>query len=98
LLKKRWRKVYLYGAFFECSDRGIFLYVQINFVKIVARFEDKGIIMRQATVVGNWKMHGSIESVDTLLQQLVESLNELQQIKIAVCPPFVLAVRAGRVS
>jgi len=73
------------------------LYVQTNFVKIGARFEDKGIIMRQATVVGNWKMHGSIESVDTLLQQLVESLNGLQQIKIAVCPPFVFLDRARKI-
>lgn len=43
--------------------------------------------MRRKLVVGNWKMHGSIESVDTLLSGL--SLIDAEAVSVAVCPPFV---------
>lgn len=43
--------------------------------------------MRRKLVVGNWKMHGSIESVDALLSGL--SLMGADAGSVAVCPPFV---------
>ncbi|ARN73006.1 triose-phosphate isomerase [Oceanicoccus sagamiensis] len=47
--------------------------------------------MRRSLVVGNWKMHGSAASIDTLVTGLQQQLANLpaDQTDIAVCPPFV---------
>ncbi len=47
--------------------------------------------MRRNLVVGNWKMHGSSASIDTLLSGLHEQLATVSsdQVGIAVCPPSV---------
>jgi triosephosphate isomerase len=55
--------------------------------------------MRQALVVGNWKMHGSRASVEELLGGLVGSVGT-PRAEVAVCPTFVhlqqaLALCAG---
>ncbi len=45
--------------------------------------------MRRSLVVGNWKMHGSQESVIHLLNDLNEQLGGLEGVDMGVCPPFV---------
>ena len=49
--------------------------------------------MRQRLVIGNWKMHGSRASVETLTGAVLEGLcgmseNALAGLQVAVCPPF----------
>ena len=44
--------------------------------------------MRQALVVGNWKMHGSASSVEALLGGLA-NLADFSRAEVAVCPTFV---------
>jgi len=43
---------------------------------------------RRCMVVGNWKMNGSIESNEQLLESMADDLNGLADVDIAVCPPF----------
>ena len=43
---------------------------------------------RRCMVVGNWKMNGSIESNEQLLESMADDLNRLEHVDIAVCPPF----------
>ncbi|MEJ2533347.1 MAG: triose-phosphate isomerase [Halioglobus sp.] len=49
--------------------------------------------MRQPLVVGNWKMHGSQASVDTLLEALVGGI-EAGGVESAVCPTYVHLAQA----
>jgi triosephosphate isomerase (TIM) len=44
--------------------------------------------MRQTLVVGNWKMHGTRASVDSLLQGIVKSM-PARGAEVAVCPTYV---------
>ncbi len=44
--------------------------------------------MRQPLVIGNWKMHGSRESVTKLLTALVSS-GVGGAVEVAVCPAYV---------
>jgi triosephosphate isomerase len=44
--------------------------------------------MRQALVVGNWKMHGSRASVDDLLSDLVQG-SRIPGTEVVVCPAYV---------
>lgn len=44
--------------------------------------------MRQTLVVGNWKMHGTRVSVDSLLQGIVKSM-PARGVEVAVCPTYV---------
>jgi len=43
---------------------------------------------RRCMVVGNWKMNGSIESNEHLLESMAEDLNRLDAVDVAVCPPY----------
>lgn len=43
---------------------------------------------RRCMVVGNWKMNGSIEGNEQLLESMVDELNRLDAVDIVVCPPF----------
>jgi triosephosphate isomerase len=54
--------------------------------------------MRQALVVGNWKMHGSQASVAELLQGLVSSAHQepVSGVTVAVCAPFVYLAQAAQ--
>lgn len=44
--------------------------------------------MRQALVIGNWKMHGNLAKNQALLLSLIDRVGDLQQVDIAVCLPF----------
>lgn len=44
--------------------------------------------MRQKLVVGNWKMHGSKAVVESLLSSLLDQLQDLADVSVAVCPPY----------
>jgi len=50
--------------------------------------------MRQALVVGNWKMHGSVASVEALLGGLVGPDAAQSQAEAAVCPTYVHLAQA----
>lgn len=55
--------------------------------------------MRQALVVGNWKMNGTVDSIDMLLGDLLVALPGDLRTEVAVCPPFpYLPVVAGLLS
>jgi triosephosphate isomerase len=49
--------------------------------------------MRQALVVGNWKMHGSRASVDDLLTDLVQG-SRIPDTEVVVCPAYVYLAQA----
>ena len=49
--------------------------------------------MRQALVVGNWKMHGSSASIEKLLGSLVDTQNGGAS-EVAVCPTYVHLAQA----
>lgn len=44
---------------------------------------------RRPIVIGNWKMHGSIQANETLLEALKASWRGVHEAEVAVCPPFV---------
>lgn len=44
---------------------------------------------RRPLVIGNWKMHGSLDSVTALLDGLRHDLQNNQAVDVAVCAPFV---------
>lgn len=44
--------------------------------------------MRRGLVVGNWKMHGSLATIDSLLRDLRTELAGYDGADVAVCPPF----------
>lgn len=44
--------------------------------------------MRRALVVGNWKMNGSVEDIETLLEGLEANLEDVAT-EVAVCPPYL---------
>lgn len=50
--------------------------------------------MRQPLVVGNWKMHGSRESVVSLLDTLVNNIGAHTSAEVAVCPTYVHIAQA----
>ena len=46
--------------------------------------------MRQRIVIGNWKMHGSVSTVRSLMTEIIEGLPDLSiDSRVAVCPSFV---------
>lgn len=45
--------------------------------------------MRKPFVAGNWKMHGSKASIESLVKGLNEQANQVQNVDIAVCPPAI---------
>jgi triosephosphate isomerase len=45
--------------------------------------------MRKPLVAGNWKMNGSLESVQELLSGILAGLGEVKVAEVAVCPPYV---------
>jgi triosephosphate isomerase len=45
--------------------------------------------MRQSLVVANWKMNGSLEKNQSLLNSLKQGISSVQHAQVAVCPPFV---------
>jgi triosephosphate isomerase len=45
--------------------------------------------MRKPLVAGNWKMNGSLESVQSLLDGIKGGIAAVQNADVAVCPPYV---------
>jgi triosephosphate isomerase len=45
--------------------------------------------MRQSLVAANWKMNGSIQSNQLLLNALKQGMSKIPNAEVAVCPPFV---------
>lgn len=52
--------------------------------------------MRRNLVVGNWKMHGSLASVDDLLSGLKSSSGGIDSTVVAVCPPYVFIPQVAK--
>ncbi len=52
--------------------------------------------MRQPLVAGNWKMNGTLDSVQALVEGIIAGLGEVQNAEVAVCPPFVYLETVGR--
>ncbi|QPL47547.1 triose-phosphate isomerase [Halomonas sp. A40-4] len=44
--------------------------------------------MIQPIVIGNWKMNGNLLANETLLEALLSSLEKLEDVQVAVCPPL----------
>jgi triosephosphate isomerase (TIM) len=51
--------------------------------------------MRQKCVMGNWKMHGSFSSIQSLLKQLTHQVQNVESIDLVLFPPaiYLAAVR-----
>lgn len=46
--------------------------------------------MRRKLVIGNWKMHGSVDSINRLLRDITAEVSELsEEVEIAVCPTYI---------
>lgn len=45
--------------------------------------------MRQSLVAANWKMNGSIQSNQSLLESLKQNVGSVQNAEMVICPPFV---------
>ncbi|NJO14191.1 MAG: triose-phosphate isomerase [Thioploca sp.] len=45
--------------------------------------------MRQSLVAANWKMNGSIQSNQSLLNALKQGMSKILNAEVAICPPFV---------
>jgi triosephosphate isomerase len=45
--------------------------------------------MRSKLVAGNWKLNGSRDSIQALMQGIVAGMDGLNQVVVAVCPPYV---------
>lgn len=52
--------------------------------------------MRTPFVAGNWKLHGSRESNQRLVQGIVNEIEPLQACQVMVCPPFVYLAEIGQ--
>ena len=51
---------------------------------------------RRKLVAGNWKMHGTAANVTALVQAVLESVNGLDQVEIAICPPYPFLAQVGQ--
>lgn len=65
-------------AFSTGYNRGLILNLQAM----------EGTRVRQKLVVGNWKMHGSLEANGGLLKAVAAGAGALQPVQLAVCAPF----------
>ena len=45
--------------------------------------------MRRTLIAGNWKMNGSLESIQALIKGLKEGINDISNADMAVCPPSI---------
>lgn len=44
--------------------------------------------MRHKMVIGNWKMHGSVEQIQSLLTAVTDGLAATDKAAVGVCPPY----------
>lgn len=49
--------------------------------------------MRRTLIAGNWKMNGSLESINELIKGIKAGLNEVANADLAVCPPAIYLMR-----
>ncbi len=49
--------------------------------------------MRRTLIAGNWKMNGSLASIEALIAGIKTGLSEVDKADMAVCPPFVYIPR-----
>lgn len=50
--------------------------------------------MRQPLVAGNWKMNGSLDSVQSLLTGIKQGIGSVTNAEVAVCPPAIFIPEA----
>jgi len=51
--------------------------------------------MRRALVAGNWKMHGSVQQVSSLMGELTSALGSgMNAVDVVICPPLVYLAQA----
>jgi triosephosphate isomerase len=50
--------------------------------------------MRQPMVAGNWKMHGSKDSIQTLLDGIKQGIAGTGSAEVVVCPPYIYIPQA----
>jgi triosephosphate isomerase len=50
--------------------------------------------MRQPLVAGNWKMNGSLDSVQELLDGIKQGMGDVKNAEVVVCPPTVFIPQA----
>jgi triosephosphate isomerase len=50
--------------------------------------------MRQLLVAGNWKMNGSLDSVQELLDGIKQGMGDVKNAEVVVCPPTVFIPQA----
>ena len=53
--------------------------------------------MRKPIVVGNWKMHKTVQESVALVEELKPLVADLQEVEIGVCPPFTSLSDVSRV-
>ena len=52
--------------------------------------------MRKPFVAGNWKMHLTSSGIEDLLNELKSSIGMIDEVDVAVCPPFPYLVEAAK--
>jgi len=51
--------------------------------------------MRRTLIAGNWKMNGSLESINELMKGLTDGVSSVTNADMAVCPPAVYLMKVG---
>ena len=51
--------------------------------------------MRQPLIIANWKMNGDLATNTKLIHQLLTQINAIEDIDIAVCPPYPYLTQVG---
>ncbi len=51
--------------------------------------------MRRTLIAGNWKMNGSLESINELMQGLTDGISSVTNADMAVCPPAVYLLKVS---
>lgn len=53
--------------------------------------------MRQKFIAGNWKMYGSLQETSILLSELEKGVGSLENVELAVFPPFPYLAETARI-
>ncbi len=51
--------------------------------------------MRRTLIAGNWKMNGSLESINKLMKGLTDGISSITNADMAICPPAVYLMKVG---
>ncbi|RDX35861.1 triose-phosphate isomerase [Kangiella sp. HD9-110m-PIT-SAG07] len=54
--------------------------------------------MRKTLIAGNWKMHGSLDSIESLVSSIKSQLDDSWQSDVLVCPPSIYVDRTMQLS